>query len=212
MGEIKYTLIGKTYAYSNDDLDKFDDYEPQKGDWIKNDFDAFKKSIKKLYFRDQKERCAFCRKIVDYDGYYEPLEHILYKDEYPTWMFHPKNLVVSCNPCNGKKGTFDSLVIGYNRIEFPVHANDFITLNPHFEEWGTHLKLKKGLFFIAKTVKGLQTIKAYELTRPDVIHHHSKFKRINKDSLGKKAAKLAYELNPNSATFQHIMASVNAIL
>ncbi len=212
MGDIKYSLVGKTYTYSNEDLDLFDDFTPQKGDWIKTDFNAFKKNLKTLYYSDQNDRCAFCRKVIDFDGYYEPLEHILYKDGYPRWMFHPKNLVVTCDPCNGKKRAFDSLVAGYNRIEFPIRANQFTTLNPHFEDWKEHLKLKKGLFFIAKTVKGLQTIKVYELTRQDVIHHHCKFKRISKDSLAKKGAKLAYEVNPNSDTYGSIMASINIIL
>ncbi|WP_155839761.1 hypothetical protein [Aquimarina latercula] len=54
----------------------------------------------------------------------------------------------------------------------------------------------------------LKTIKEYKLTRVDVIHYHYKFKKIKKDSLGKKAAKFAYEVNPNSDTYQNIMNSI----
>jgi len=61
---------------------------------------------------------------------------------------------------------------------------------------------------IAKIVKVLKTIKEYKLTRVDVIHYHYKFKKIKKDSLGKKAAKFAYEVNPNSDTYQNIMNSI----
>ncbi|WP_298895746.1 hypothetical protein [uncultured Psychroserpens sp.] len=212
MGDIKYSLLGKTYVYDNDDLDLLDGYEPQKGDWKDGAFDDFKKNIKTLYYNDQNERCAFCRKIINFEGYTEPLEHILYKDRYPQWMFHPKNLVVSCDPCNGKKSKFNSLVNGCSLNVFPIQPQYFVTLNPHLEDWNHHLKLKKGLFFIAKTVKGLKTIEVYKLTRSDVIHHHSKFKRINKESLAKKAAKLAYEVNPNSNNYMTIMNSIDAII
>lgn len=212
MADIKYTLINKTYTYSNDDLDLFEGYEPQKGDWSNSDFGDFKSNIKTLYYNQQNERCAFCRKIISFDGYTEPLEHILFKERFTDWMFHPKNLVVSCIGCNTKKGMFNSLVSGYNLLQYPIDSAQFVTLNPHFEDWESHLKLKKGLFFIAKTVKGLQTIKAYKLNRADVMHHHAKFKRINKSSLVKKSVKLAYELNRNSENYQNIIASVNAIV
>ena len=215
MGDIKYSLIGKTYVYSNEEFEFYREAEVAvQGDWDRQNSvqKSFKSNIKQLYYRDQKERCAFCRKIINLNGHYEHLEHIASKDTYPSWAFHPKNLVVACAPCNGAKWTAETLVAGYNLSEYPIRAIDFVTLNPHFENWHQHLKLKSGLFFIAKTVKGLKTIKAYDLTRGDVMHHHFKFKRISKDSLTKKAAKLAYEVNPNSKTYGFVLDSLNAIL
>ena len=66
---------------------------------------SVKKEIKDHYLHVQDYRCAYCRQRMEvkHNGMWDT-EHIINKDEYPAFMFEPRNLCVCCKDCNTIKG------------------------------------------------------------------------------------------------------------
>ena len=152
------------------------------GDWStkKQEIIEFRKRLLVL----QKYRCAYCQFpiVSDMVGYRE-LEHILPKEGnvkhsaakkisdleidryatngYPQFKFQPKNLVLTCKPCNSSKGTYDSLTNrgnGRTPVRYPP-ADRFTCFHPHYHHYGVHIQIDDNFLYSYLTDEGRVLLK-----------------------------------------------------
>ena len=135
-------------------------------DWNLPCYNALKVHIKGHYSVIQDDICCYCKVSLRHAGYGEPIEHIVPKDDRPRWMFEPRNLALSCYPCNTKKNADNTLsAAGKLSLPYPANANGFIIYHPHYNEWDTHFEIFHRYFLRPKTQKGRETFKVCELYR-----------------------------------------------
>lgn len=139
--------------------------------WSNSEYDELKKHIKFHYSVMQNDTCAYCREPIRFDGYGEPIEHIVPKNHAPGWMFEPKNLCLSCYGCNTKKSVKVTLIGGYNIGQtYPITTNSFNIIHPHFDVFSTCIDSKELLFKPKNNnLKGKNTIEFCKLNRPDLL-------------------------------------------
>ncbi len=212
---LDFTLVGKTYDLTNEEsITLTNETITSNEDWTKNIFSDLKKNIKKHYARKQKRKCAYCRSIINVDGYTDPIEHIVPKKHKPKWMFVQHNLVVSCAGCNSAKATDNTLIndlsnYGDESNDSPNIGSEYKIFNPHFDKWSDHFEFEDDFFLkpIPNT-KGENTWELCNLWRYQIIIDHrdqlserneKSFKtltrRVNsvKDSRRREALKAALE-------------------
>lgn len=205
-----YTLVNKTFIYSKEQKKALSDNPPAtKEDWTNDIYEFIKTDIKRQYLLDQNDRCCYCRTSIEPDGNYEPLEHIVAKSDKPEWMFEPRNLAASCDPCNNPKNAINVLVDNYNSPKFPNNSNQFKIFNPHFDSWGDHFKIENEIFLVCKnTEKAKFTYKHCHLWRYSIPIKFAKENSItHKDSMKKIAHKL-YDVKVNSETFNDLIKAI----
>lgn len=150
-----------------------------------------KEKIRKHYSIVQNYTCAYCRVPIRFEGYGEPIEHIVPKSKKFRWMFHPFNLCISCWACNTKKQHKNTLknapnTYGDKYDDLPKKSNDYRIIHPHLESYSKHLKESK-LLCLPKTasIKGAETIKICDLNRLDLIYSRARQKNYSNKSLQK---------------------------
>lgn len=147
--------------------------------WGLGCYDSLKKHIKRHYSDLQEDVCFYCKIEVNYGGYLEPIEHIVPKVDKPNWMFEPRNLALSCNPCNTKKNAKNTLTdTGLASVNYPSHRDDFLIFHPHFDNWATHFEVFYEFFLIPKTTKGRATFEVCRLYRIDLPLNRAKRKDL----------------------------------
>ena len=177
LGILKYNLIGKTYPITQAEIDTVSNNGPtlDKDDWYKSCFKTIKSDIKVHYARKQKRRCAYCRTLINVDGYDEAIEHILPRNHRPQWMFVQQNLVIACKGCNSSKGPKDTMNphvnhFGHLPANCPVSSIDFKIFNPHFDTWEDHFTIEDNFFLSTKAnSKGPYTYKELNMHRYHII-------------------------------------------
>lgn len=172
-----YTLHNKIQDLSAPEWDIINAFPPtEKGQWSEPKYDAIKKRVKGELTLHQFDRCAYCRKIIEADGKYEPLEHIVPKSLRPHWMLEPRNLVVTCDSCNNLKGDEMTLTPAFAGARtLPQSSDAYIIFNPHYDRWAEHLRYEDDIFLVAITnSKGFDTIRICKLYRYNVIINRSK--------------------------------------
>ncbi|MFN8261808.1 MAG: HNH endonuclease signature motif containing protein [Chitinophagales bacterium] len=174
-----YTLKGKTYFPTRDEIRLIYDKSVTKDYWKKQGVYAiYKSNLKIKHYFGQNRRCAYCRTRLRADAYWEDLDHVVAQSEKGNWIFYPKNLIVTCEPCNRLKNDASTLTnpaINY----FPLHSSGFNTFNPHFDKWSDHFEIVKGIFLKGKQgTKGPNTYKHCQLFRPDIIIDYVDEQRI----------------------------------
>jgi len=181
--EYNFSLRRKAYKPNNKEIGLISKTNFNLSDWGHKKYSSLKNNIKEHHLLKQKDRCAFCRKVLEGDGYHEDIEHIIAKSRRKQWMFTIKNLVVTCRPCNRLKNADNNLAKTFRmKKKFPEDQLAFTTLNPHFESWNEHLTIKD-IFIEAKSgSKGLETIKLYRLYRYQVCINISRDKRMKNNS------------------------------
>jgi hypothetical protein len=127
---------------------------------------AVKKEIKDYYLRAQDYKCAYCRQRmeVNHNGMWDT-EHVINKDEYPAFMFEPRNLCVCCKDCNTIKGK-KNILKNKNRITYPSVASDYTFCHPHYHNYDHHVKvIKEAMFYLPITDEGRNMIEICGLLR-----------------------------------------------
>lgn len=164
----------------------------QKNTWSASSNNKLKGTIKYHYSIVQDDKCAYCRQPLRFDGYGEPIEHIVPKAEKFKWMFHPINLCLACYGCNTKKGTQNTLVndfsfYGDGYSDFPNNSKHYKIVHPHFDSYSNHIIEEK---FICKpknnSTKGSETIRICGLNRFDLIYTRARHKNNSKKQLQRK--------------------------
>lgn len=152
--------------------------------WSLGCYDGLKKHVKKHYADLQEDTCVYCKIDVNYGGYGEPIEHIVPKSDRPQWMFEPRNLALSCYPCNTKKNADNTLsATGLASVNYPNNPNGFSIYHPHFDTWTTHIEIYYEFFLKPRTDKGRETFEVCELYRFDLPLNKAKRKDLQGEPL-----------------------------
>ncbi|MCH2231662.1 MAG: HNH endonuclease [Crocinitomicaceae bacterium] len=178
--KFKYTLKGKTYTPTAQEFRLIYDSKVDSTYWNTKQgaYKKYKNELKKAHYFGQKMRCAYCRKRLRADGYWEDLDHIVAQSKKGNWIYYPKNLIVTCLPCNRLKNA-DPTLSNQNAKRFPLHSLGFRIFNPHFDNWEDHFVIEKGIFLkgIPQT-KGPDTYNFCNLHRMDIIIDYADEQRI----------------------------------
>lgn len=129
------------------------------------DIVAIKKEIKDHYLLAQDYACAYCKQRIEvkHNGMWDT-EHIINKDEYPDFMFEPRNLCVSCKDCNTIKGK--KSVIRRKRKTYPRLARHYTFCHPHYHDYYQHVRvIKEAMFYLPITDEGREMIEICGLLR-----------------------------------------------
>lgn len=140
-------------------------------DWSESKYNKLKERIKFHYSVVQNDTCAYCREQVRFDGYGEPIEHIIPKSTASEWMFEAKNLCLSCYGCNTKKSTTNTYLKDYNQGDsYPEDGSDISIIHPHYDSFSYHIDTSELIFKPRKSSsKGIKTINLCKLNRPDLL-------------------------------------------
>ena len=160
--------INEPYSFTEDDELIVKSHIPEKADdWGNSHYENVKQKIKRDHLLKQNDRCAYCRKYIEPDGKYEPIEHIVAKSIKPKWMLEVKNLIVTCDHCNNIKNDENTLKEEFKSNEkFPNSSDAFTIFNPHYDKWSEHFNIENDIFLTAKPdSKGSNTIKICKLFR-----------------------------------------------
>jgi len=204
-----YTLINKTYIPNLIELHLISNINIDKSYWSKQGkYLEYKIAVKKEHYFGQKRRCAYCRKTLRTDAYWEDLDHIVAQTEKENWIFFPQNLIVTCEPCNRLKNA--ELTIKNPMLSvFPSNSSDFKIFNPHFDNWSDHFEIFKGIFLRGiPGTKGPNTYKYCHLYRHDVIINNVDESRIWGMYTMRRLTHRLKEVNKNDVEYNQI---VNAI-
>jgi len=208
-----YTLINKTYIpdilelklISNKSIDK--SYWSNRGRYFE-----YKKAVKIEHYFGQIRRCAYCRRTLRTDAYWEDLDHVVAQSEKEKWIFFPKNLIVTCEPCNRLKNA--ELTIKNPMLDtFPDKSSDFKIFNPHFDEWSDHFEIFKGIFLRGKpNTKGPNTYKYCKLYRHDVIINNVDEQRIWSIFTMRRLTHRLKEVAKDSVEYFHTLEAINHMI
>lgn len=145
----------------------------------------FKDGLKVALRKAQIGLCCFCRRQLHDDGDVD-VEHFVDKNLYPSYTFEVMNLGLSCGTCNSNKnGRFRSLRTRFRKryadfgpwfpitptisrrigpsSPFPVNAEDFRWVNPHFHNYSEHIELSDSFVFRGISPQGRRTIRGCKL-------------------------------------------------
>ncbi|EJB1796076.1 HNH endonuclease [Vibrio parahaemolyticus] len=134
--------------------------------WEDKRNEQLRKHIKDHYIRKQNFTCVYCRQHIEvkHNGSWDA-EHIIPKDKYPSFLFIPENLCVSCKDCNGQKSN-KNVLTNTRKTRFPTKSEDYLIYHPHFDNYEDCITLlENSLFFVPKNNKGLKTIETCGLLR-----------------------------------------------
>jgi uncharacterized protein (TIGR02646 family) len=128
-----------------------------------NDLKAY---VREHYSVLQNDICCYCKISLRHGGYGEPIEHVVPKADRPQWMFIPRNLALSCYPCNTKKNADNTLsATGLASHNYPTLSADFTIYHPHFDTWSEHIEIYHEYFLRPTSPKGISTFEICELYR-----------------------------------------------
>jgi uncharacterized protein (TIGR02646 family) len=134
-------------------------------EWTHSSADWYRKLVLIKLRRQQKNRCCYCRRTINYNkGAYE-LDHIIDKGSkggrYGRFCFDLRNLALACKDCNNNKGTkavlFKDLSIN---APYPTDKAVFNWVHPHLHDYSEHISIHTGWIYEAKSGNsmGLQVI------------------------------------------------------
>jgi len=204
--------IDTPYPLTNTEEETINTNPPiTQGHWKRKIYEPFKQNLKRNYLIQQNGRCAYCRKQIEPDGYYEPIEHIVAKSIKPTWMLEVKNLVITCNSCNNLKNKEQTLTTAHeNDIFFPGAEDAFIIFNPHYDRWRNHFQIEDEIFLTAlPNSKGPNTIRICNLNRYQIpINNIREIRMSNVDSFRTIAHRLYSLRDPSKKEYIEMKAAL----
>lgn len=150
--------------------------------WRDSAVTDLKARMKQHYIKQQGFRCAYCKvhKPSLHGGDWD-LEHIMHKNDFEKWMFHPENLCVSCKECNGHKGS--SLITKSNSyVKFPTKSSSYTIIHAHYDTYDDHIiALVPGVTYRYKGKKGGKGCKTIEVC--GLLRYHQEGGRTQVDPI-----------------------------
>lgn len=208
-----YTLKSKTHIPSKDVFRVVCSKNINKSYWSKSGiYNTFKADLKLKYYHNQNRLCAYCRSKLRAKAYWEDLDHIVPQSLKENWIFQPRNLIVTCQPCNRLKN--DELTItNTNQKNFPSKGKLFKIFNPHFDKWEDHFVIEKGIFLKPKPgTKGPYTYKHCHLYRYDVLLEYVDEQRIWKRFTMKRLTHRLKQVKSGSNEEKHIQEAIKELI
>lgn len=203
-----YTLKGSTYVPSKSEFRLIYSKSVTKNHWSDSNYDDYRKNLKVEHYFGQNRRCAYCRTKLRANAYWEDLDHIIAQSVRGNWIFYPKNLIVTCEPCNRLKNA-DLALANPAAKYFPLYSSGFNIFNPHFDIWSEHFEIVNGIFLKGiPGSKGPNTYKYCHLYRYDIIIDYVDEQRIwNKITMRRLTHKLR-ESTSGSVEETHIKLAI----
>ncbi|HEC2625629.1 TPA: hypothetical protein R2K43_000786 [Raoultella planticola] len=141
-----------------------------------NEMIGLKKEIKSHCKFQQYKKCIYCRinQISEYDQVWD-VEHIMPKNDFPQFLFHPLNIALSCKQCNRAKFHKSVLngVVNKEIKEYPMNGMDFIIIHPYLDRYSAHMKVEEmggKYLYTPLSKKGLKTYDMCNLKRFAISH------------------------------------------
>ncbi len=206
---LDYTLHDNAYTLTAEEEVLLQTHPPiSKDDWRKERYEPYKQNVKAHLVINQYDRCAYCRKKLEADGKYEPLDHMVPQSIQETWILKVKNLILTCDSCNNLKKKEQTLAPGYvNAVDLPNVSAAYIIFNPHHDRWSDHLNYENDLFIAAvPNSKGKETIRICRLYRYNVIINRAKELQIGQKDPAKRVMHRLGNLNIADPDYQHLKA------
>ncbi|MHA7109854.1 HNH endonuclease [Sunxiuqinia elliptica] len=155
--------INVPYKFTSKEQKTINDNFSTHLDWGKDVFKTIKENIINHLRNEQENKCCYCKRELGFDIKEVDIEHIIPKSEYSKFTFHNLNLALSCPQCNTKKSTKPVLEKEYT--QYPRNGNAFIIIHAHYDDYSTHIMTLDDCIYVARTIKGGQTINHCELFR-----------------------------------------------
>lgn len=183
MTEIEDIIVQEPYQPTAEENQAIRELEDKDTGLVAKDWDSgktyikkFKKNLRKDMYNKQNKLCAFCRIHVPLACVPMHIEHIVYKDKHPQWMFLPENLCVACPSCNEYKGTIEVLTNPRAKT-YPKTSNGFRIIHPLYDKYSDHIELLGDILYKGKTKKGIFTIETCHLYRVELAEERADKKR-----------------------------------
>ncbi|AVO58240.1 HNH endonuclease family protein [Pseudomonas chlororaphis] len=165
-------IINEPLVYSEASLAKINEKMAGVGyshlDWSAPELEDVRCEIRNHYRDVQRLQCVYCQgAIMHRSAAGAPVEHIVPKSQYLSFMFEPKNLCVICPDCNEYKGAQEVLmqpVMVAPRVNYPTSSNAFRIVHPHYDEYEDHI-MRHNRVYVDRSVKGGYTIFLCNLNR-----------------------------------------------
>lgn len=159
-------------------LDELDRIKAHNYDWSYYYLGDIIDKVRKFYTLEQIKLCAFC-KLPFRDEI--QVEHIIPKggknNPRKEFSYHPYNLVVACRNCNTKKSTNNDFVEQIWK-HYPTSGIYFKIIHPHFDNYFDHITIVDKSRYVAKSVKGFNTIKRcglYESKMSELLVYYMRY-------------------------------------
>jgi len=179
----------------------------------KDAYKTFKLRIRDYLKIRQNGRCAFCRCRVNVGTSHATLEHIVSKTDYSQFQTLSENIVYCCWVCNmskKKRNTLNNPVANKLIQTFPNTSNGFIIINPYHDDYQSHIDFLDEVIIVVNgdSSKGANTIKFYNLTRPELAEERAReFKLDQKDLNHQLLSRLT-----ETTTSQDVVDQINNII
>jgi len=156
-----------------------------------------KTRIKTHYLYQQNGHCVYCRLPINFQGWDEPIEHIIHKEFKYIYMYTPVNLAISCKHCNTKKSRKHALAKPYRNLPvFPAQSIHYRIIHPHFDNFEDYIVLEDDLFYRAiRRDKGLLHIMFFSLNQEVILMKRARDKKISQIDYYKR---LIHKISDNS--------------
>lgn len=209
----RYTLVNKTYTPSPNESTLINDPLIDITFWKKKGtgYVSYKKTIKEHHYFGQQQRCAYCRSKLRTDAYWEDLDHVVAQTTREKWIFYPKNLIVTCGPCNRIKNA-DVTLTDPTLVNFPTNSSEFTIFNPHFDRWEDHFEIFNGIFLRGRAgTKGPATYSHCHLYRYDIIINNVDERRSGIWTM-KRLTHMLSKIEKDTNEYDHIKKAITHLI
>jgi len=207
--------INSVYFRTAEDNIEIDNDSALSLGWGKG-YETFKQNIRIFLKLAQNGRCAFCRCKVHTGTSWSNLEHLVSKKDYPQFKFMPENIVYCCTKCNMAKVKGNTLVnpnpTRTSQI-FPNDSTGFTIINPYHDNYEDHIDFLDDIIIVAlnNSDKGNETIKLYELFRPELAEDRASELNLDQQSVNQKLLQLLTSNIDDQITLNQINAVINQL-
>lgn len=159
--------------------------------WSAENLKHVRSTLRKNLLADQRNRCAYCRRLIQADLGKHEVDHIAPCSTYPEFTYTRINLVATCKRCNWHKREHDTLskLSGNRRTLYTTSESTWNWLHPYIHHYDDHIKIVNGMIFTPKpgisgkrlaraqnmiqhcglsTLKSAESIAMVEIARADI--------------------------------------------
>lgn len=180
MRKSKYTV----FKYTTEDMQKIMKYSHV---WKNKNLIGICNELLDHVYEIFEKRCYYCKYEIDKD--ISHVEHIVHKDKYVNFTYHPNNLTIACPVCNRIKGEKETLKphlqnSPYQFNQYPSTGNDFDIIHAYYDEYEEYIQIEDSIFYTALQPKGQNTIRMCNLHRLNLAEKNIKKARKSNDAVG----------------------------
>lgn len=174
-----------------------------------NGYVQFKANIRNHLKLQQHGRCCFCRCYVSIGTSYSNLEHLVSKSSYSQFEFLSENIVYCCWLCNkgkGRRSTLANPIANKATQQYPNQSNGFIIINPYHDAYEAFIDFYEDVIVVARNnqPKGANTIKFYNLTRPELAEERAREFKLNAQHINSKLLQMLITHSASTAITNQI--------